>query len=453
MANDVAGALAIGALPAWNLGDLYAGPDAPAIAEDMTGAGAAAALFRQRYLGRLGTLDSATLGSAIAEYERMSEVLGRILSFAQLLHAGNMQDPAIARFHQTMQEQATDVSSETLFFTLELNRLDDDILDAKLADPAASRYRPWLRDLRALRPYQLSDDLERLLHEKHVAGGAAWVRLFDETMAALRFPIDDQLLPAADAFDLLTDRDLGVRRRAANGIASVLKSHEREFALIANTLAKDKAIDDKWRGFKRPVSSRNLANQVEDGVVDALVSAVKQAYPSLSHRYYHIKARWFGWNRLDYWDRNAPLPEDDRPTIPWSEARRIVLDAYGAFSPAMAELGQRFFDRPWIDAGPRPGKAPGAFAHPTVPGAHPYLLLNYYGKPRDVMTLAHELGHGVHQILAAPRGHLMADTPLTLAETASVFGEMLTFQAMLAAERDTKRRRILIAGKVEANRA
>ncbi|RMD65353.1 MAG: M3 family oligoendopeptidase [Alphaproteobacteria bacterium] len=439
----------LGALPTWDLSDLYPAPDAPELQADLARAAEAAKDFRARYEGKLAGLDGAALAAAIGEYEALQETLGRIGSYAQLLYSGNMSDPVVAQFYQTIQERTTDISTDLLFFTLELNRLDEAVLREKLADPALARYGPWLRDIRAFRPHQLSDELERLLHEKHVTGRAAWVRLFDETMAALRFPLDGKSLTSAEILNKLTDRDAAMRRGAAKSIGQVLGDNLRVFALITNTLAKDKAIEDTWRGFPRPVSARNLANFVEDEVVEALVGAVRESYPRLSHRYYRLKARWFGVDRLAYWDRNAPLPEEEDRIIPWDEAQRIVLDAYAAFSPELARIGRQFFERPWIDAPVRPGKAPGAFAHPTVPSAHPYLLLNYLGRPRDVMTLAHELGHGVHQVLAAPQGHLMADTPLTLAETASVFGEMLTFQAMLKAETDPVRRKVMLASKVE----
>ncbi|MGE5146616.1 MAG: M3 family oligoendopeptidase [Candidatus Eiseniibacteriota bacterium] len=440
---------ALGPLPEWNLADLYAGPEAPDLKRDLDGTEAGAVAFRDRYQGKLATLDGAALGAAIADYEKIDEVLARIMSYASLVYAGNMADPAIGRFYQTMQERVTAISTHLLFFTLELNRLDDAVLEKQLAAPEAARYRPWLRDIRVFRPHQLADDMERLLHEKHVAGRAAWARLFDETVAALRFPVDGKDLTSAEALHLLSESDRGKRQRAAASIGTVFGDNVRLFALITNTLAKDKEIEDKWRDYKRPVSSRNLANHVEDEVVDALVKAVKTAYPDLAHRYYAMKARWLGLDKLEYWDRNAPLPDDDDKIIPWRDAERTVLEAYKAFSPTMADVGRRFFERRWIDAPTRPGKSPGAFSHPTVPSAHPYILMNYLGKTRDVMTLAHELGHGVHQVLAADQGHLMADTPLTLAETASVFGEMLTFRALLAREQDPKRRRAMLAGKVE----
>jgi oligoendopeptidase F len=438
-----------GPLPAWDLSDLYGGREDPRLEGDLAAIERDAKAFRERLFGKLAGLDGAALGEAVAAFEKIEERLGRIMSFAELTYAGNQSDPLIAKFFQTMQERVNAISTNILFFTLELNRLDDDELARKLKAPGLARYQPWLRDLRAFRPHQLSDEMERLLHEKHVAGRSAWVRLFDETIAALRFPLRGKDLTSAEALHLLSDRDPAMRRDAAKSIGKVFGDNARLFALVTNTLAKDKEIDDKWRHYPRPISARNLSNRVEDAVVDALVSSVREAFPRLSHRYYRLKARWFGKDALDYWDRNAPLPDADEETIAWPKARDTVLSAYAAFSPDLAEVGRKFFDRSWIDAGVRPGKAPGAFAHPTVPSAHPYLLLNYQGKTRDVMTLAHELGHGVHQVLAAGQGHLMADTPLTLAETASVFGEMLTFRAVLDAEKDPKRRKAMLAGKVE----
>jgi oligoendopeptidase F len=436
-------------LPEWDLADLYPGRDSEALARDLIRLADDAEAFRERYQRRLADLSGALLGAAIETYERLEEQAGRIMSYASLVHAGNLADPEIGRFFQTMQERINAVSTTLLFFTLELNRLEDADLEAKEADPALARYRPWLRDTRAFRPHQLSDEIEKLLHEKSVAGRAAWTRLFDETIADLRFPIGGRELTEAEALDLLSDREPAIRREAALVIGEVLGKNARTFALITNTLAKDKEIEDRWRRFARPISSRNLANFVEDEVVDALIAAVRDSYPRLSHRYYKLKARWFGVDALPFWDRNAPLPEDEDRLIPWPEAESTVLSAYGAFSPELAAVGGRFFAGHWIDAPVRPGKASGAFAHPTVPSAHPYLLLNYQGRVRDVMTLAHELGHGVHQILAARQGYLMADTPLTLAETASVFGEMLTFRALLGRETDPMRRKIMLAAKVE----
>ena len=439
----------LGDLPRWDLSDLYAGPECEALQSDLKDARDRARALSESHAGKVASLDGAALGQLIADYEAVQEILGRLTSYAYLRYCTNMEDSETARFFQNLSEAATDISSDLLFLTLELNRIDDDDLTARLAAAPLAHYRPWLRDVRAYRPHQLSDDLERLLHEKQVSGRSSWMRLFDETVAALRFPVSGEELTSAEVLNLLSDPDEGRRRAAAKSIGKVFGQNIRTFSLITNTLAKDKETEDKWRKFDRPISERNLSNHVEDEVIDALVEAVKKSYPRLSHRYYDLKARWLGSEKLNYWDRNAPLPEDDDRTIPWPEAVELVLSAYHAFSPQLADVGRQFFDNAWIDVPVEPGKAPGAFAHPTVPSAHPYLLLNYQGKTRDVMTLAHELGHGVHQVLAGPQGALMADTPLTLAETASVFGEQLTFRALLKAEASPSRRRVMLAGKVE----
>ncbi len=436
-------------LPAWDLGALYEGRDSARIAEDLAASEAAARAFAAAFEGRLAGLDGAGLAAAIAEYERIDEVLGRLMSYAQLLFSGDSTDAAIGQFTQTMSERVTAISSDLVFFALELNRIEDAALDAKLADPALARWAPFLRDLRVFRPHQLDDNLEKLLHEKEVTGRSAWSRLFDETIAGLRIPLDGESRTVSDVLNKLSDRDRATRERAGRAIGTTFGERAKLFSLITNTLAKDKEILDTWRRYPRPESARNRGNMVEDGVVDALVSAVVTDYPRLSHRYYAMKAKWLGLETLQHWDRNAPLPDDDDRSIPWEEARSRVLGAYAGFDPEMGRIGQRFFDESWIDAGLRDGKSGGAFAHPTVPSAHPYILMNYHGRTRDVMTLAHELGHGVHQVLASERGYFMSGTPLTLAETASVFGEMLTFRALLDAETDPKRRRIMLAGKVE----
>ena len=436
-------------LPAWNLSDLYPGANSDAVRADFAAAEAAATAFETAHAGKLADLSGAALAATIGEYERIDEILGRLSSYAQLLFAGDSTDATIGQFYQTVTERVTTISSHLLFFALELNRLDEAALEAKLADPTLARWRPWLRDLRVFRPHQLSDELEKLLHEKEVTGHSAWSRLFDETIAGMRIPVSGEELTVSAALNKLSDRDRAVREATGKAIGAAFGGNVKLFALITNTLAKDKEIADTWRHYPRPGSYRNRANMVEDEVVDALVAAVTADFSRLSHRYYLLKAKWLGLEKLQHWDRNAPLPDDTDAEVSWAEAKSRVLAAYGAFSPDLAEIGGRFFARPWIDATLRPGKAAGAFAHPTVPSAHPYLLLNYHGRTRDVMTLAHELGHGVHQVLAGHQGYLMAGTPLTLAETASVFGEMLTFRALLDAETDRKRRRIMLAGKVE----
>lgn len=439
----------LGVLPEWDLSDLYPGPDSEALTKDLEKLAADAKAFKQRYAGKIAGLDGTELGRAIQAYELMDEITGRIMSYAYLVYAGDMSSAENGKFFQSMQEKVNAAGTDLLFFTLEINRIEEADLEVSLKAPELAFYKPWLRDVRAFRDHQLSDEIEEKLHEKSVTGKSAWVRLFDETFARLRFPFDGKQLTSAEVLDKLSHKDGAIREKAAKSFAGVLKESIGLFALVTNTLAKDKSIEDKWRGYERPISGRNLANQVEDEVVQALSDAVTGSYDRLSHRYYALKAKWFGVDALNYWDRNAPLPDDDDTTIPWAEARKTVLDAYGSFSPDLAAVGQRFFDNAWIDAPVRPGKASGAFAHPTVPSAHPYLLLNYQGKTRDVMTLAHELGHGVHQVLAGKQGQLLSDTPLTLAETASVFGEMLTFRAVLASKTDPKQRRTMLASKVE----
>ena len=436
-------------LPAWNLADLYPGPQSPEIEADFAEAERAATEFAARYAGHLADLSGADLAHALAEYQRIEEIQGRLMSYAQLRFSADSTDAEAGQFYQSVSERVTALSSNLLFFTLELNRLDDAVLAAKESDPALARWSPWLRDLRVFRPHQLADDVEKLLHEKEVTGRSAWSRLFDETIAGLRVPVGGESLTVSAALNKLSDRDRAVRAEAAAAIGAVFAENKRLFSLVTNTLAKDKEIVDTWRRYPRPTSYRNRTNMVEDEVVDALTTAITGDYPRLSHRYYALKAKWLGLEKLEHWDRNAPLPEDLDGAIPWADARDRVLGAYAGFSPELAAVGRRFFDNPWIDAGLRPGKSGGAFAHPTVPSVHPYLLVNYHGKTRDVMTLAHELGHGVHQILAAEQGYLMSGTPLTLAETASVFGEMMTFRALLDAETDPARRRIMLANKVE----
>lgn len=446
---DSLNAADLGPMPAWDLSDLYAGPDSPALKADLDQAEKDGIAFAKQYEGKLAKLSGADLAKAIAVYERIDEALSKIMSYAGLLYASNMADPAIGRFYQGMNERVTAISVHLLFFTLEINRLEEHEIQAKLRDKALAAYSPFIRDTRVFRPHQLSDEVEKVLMEKQVVGRASWMRLFDEHLADLRFPVRDKELTSAEALNLLSSTDPALRRDAAQALGAVLGKNQRIFAHIMNTLIKEKEIEDRWRSYAQPWSARNMGNHVEDEVVDALLSSVRTAYPRLSHRYYALKAKWFGQDKLDYWDRNAPLPGDDDAKISWEEAKRIVSNAYGRFSPEMAEIGQKFFDNPWIDVPPRPGKNPGAFAHPVVPSVHPYLLLNYMGRTRDVMTLAHELGHGVHQYLCRAQGHLQASTPLTLAETASVFGEMLTFRSLLDKTTDQAARKRLLAGKVE----
>ncbi len=436
-------------LPEWDLGDFYDNPSAPSVVKDFEQGESLCKAFKAEYDGKVEDLSGDELAEAIAAYEEIEEIFGKLGSYASLLFAKNMTDPQGSQFYQNTQEKITNLSSDILFFTLAINKISEEDMKTKLESSKLQKYAPWLRDLRSFKPYQLDDELEKLLHEKQVSGRAAWNRLFDETIAALRFPYDGEMLNEPQIFEKLSSTDGAERKKAALVIGEVFKEKASLFALITNTLAKDKETEDKWRKFAKPISSRNLSNYIEDEVVDALIGTVRKNYPNLSHRYYKLKAKWFGVEKLDYWDRNAPLPDDDDKKYGWDEAKELVLSSYADFSPELAECGKTFFDKPWIDAAVTPGKAPGAFAHPTVPAVHPYLLVNFMGKSRDVMTLAHELGHGVHQVLSNKQGALMCDTPLTLAETASVFGEQLTFQEMIRREKDEKRRKRLIASKVE----
>ena len=443
-----------GKLPEWNLADLYSGIDAPEIARDLQKMDVDAAAFETDYKGKLGEFTAREdggrwLAEAVKRYEAIDDLAGRLGSYAGLVHAGDNVNPAISKFYGDVSERLTAASTHLLFFGLELNRIDDEVIERAMQAPELGYYRPWIEDLRKDKPYQLEDRVEQLFHEKSQSGYSAWNRLFDQTISGLRFKVGAKELAIEPALNLLQDRDGSKRKAAAEALAKTFKANERTFALITNTLAKDKEISDRWRGFQDVADSRHLNNRVEREVVDALVASVRAAYPKLSHRYYRLKAGWFKKKKLAHWDRNAPLPFAATGTIAWPEAQKMVLTAYRGFSTEMASIAERFFTDRWIDAPVRPGKAPGAFSHPTTPSAHPYVLMNYQGKPRDVMTLAHELGHGVHQVLAAKNGALMAPTPLTLAETASVFGEMLTFKRLLSETKNAKQRQALLAGKVE----
>jgi oligoendopeptidase F len=444
---------ALGPMPEWDLGDLYSSTDAPELARDFKWAAEEARRIATTYQGRLVGLagDGAALAVALKAYEALQDVVGRIGSYAGLLYYADTSDTARGKFFGDTQSKITALSTDLVFFELELNQIEDAALDAALKHPDLVRYAPWFADLRKEKKHQLDEQLEKLFVEKAATSRSAWDRLFNETMTALRFEVEGEPKPLSlePTLNFMMHPDPAKRRAAAEALAKAFQGNIRLFTLITNTLAKDKEISDRWRGFGDVADSRHLANRVEPEVVDALVGAVRAAYPRTAHRYYAMKARWLGMDKLAHWDRNAPLPEKPEHVYSWKEAERVVLDAYAGFDPEMAKIAQPFFTKGWIDAPVREGKASGAFSHPTTPSAHPYILLNYQGKPRDVMTLAHELGHGVHQVLAAPQGPLLAPTPLTLAETASVFGEMLTFKALLAATTEPRERKALIAQKVE----
>ena len=448
-ANASSGNRNLGDLPEWNLDDLYKGQEDPKLAQDLDWLDTECASFAADYENKLADLSSAEMLRCIERNERISAIAGRIMSFAGLRYYQMTTDGERTKFMSDMQEKITNFTTPLVFFTLELNRLGDTHLDDLYAQNAGlARYKPALDRVRAMKPHQLSDELEKFLHDMGVVGDA-WEKLFDETIAGLTFFVNGDELNIEGTLNLLTEQDRDIRQAAAEELARVFGENIRTFARVHNTQAKEKEIIDRWRGMPTAQSARHLANHVEPKVVEALRNAVVAAYPKLSHRYYELKRKWLGLDRMQVWDRNAPLPMENTRIIDWDQARDVVMDAYGSFDPRMADLAQPFFDRGWIDAPVKPGKAPGAFAHPTVTDVHPYVMLNYLGKPRDVMTLAHELGHGVHQVLAADQGEMLSSTPLTLAETASVFGEMLTFRKMLDGARDQNERRVMLAGKVE----
>lgn len=448
-ANASAAGDGLGNLPEWDLSDLYSGEDAPELKRDLDWLEEACASFAADYEGKLAGLDAKGMLECILRNERINQVAGRIMSFAGLRYYQLTTDASRAKFMSDLQEKITNYTTPLVFFTLEINRIEDGILDARFAEnDDLARYKPIFDRIRAMKPYQLSDELEKFLHDLGVVGDA-WERLFDETIAGLTFFVNGDELNIEGTLNLLTDQNRDMREAAARELASVFADNVKTFARVHNTQAKEKEIIDRWRGMPSAQMSRHLSNQVEPEVVEALRKAVVAAYPKLSHRYYELKRKWLGLDKMQVWDRNAPLPMEDTRIVGWDEAEKMVMDAYGAFDPRMADLAEQFFKKGWIDAGVKPGKAPGAFAHPTVTNVHPYVMLNYLGKPRDVMTLAHELGHGVHQVLAAGQGEMLSSTPLTLAETASVFGEMLTFRKMLDGAETQQQRKILLAGKVE----
>lgn len=448
-ANANGGSNPLGGLPEWDLSDLYSGEDATELKRDLDWLEQACASFAADYEGKLADLDAAGFLDCVLRNEKINQIAGRIMSFAGLRYYQLTTDAGRAKFMADLQEKITNFTTPLVFFTLEINRLADDHLDGLYAQNAGlARYKPIFERIRAMKPYQLSDELEKFLHDLGVVGDA-WERLFDETIAGLEFEVDGEALNIEGTLNLLTDPDRAKREAAARELATVFAENIKIFARVHNTQAKEKEIVDRWRGMETAQLGRHLSNQVEPEVVEALRNAVVEAYPKLSHRYYELKRKWLGLDKMQVWDRNAPLPMEDTRIVDWSEAEKTVMDAYAAFDPRMSEIAEPFFRKGWIDAGVKPGKAPGAFAHPTVTNVHPYVMLNYLGKPRDVMTLAHELGHGVHQVLAAEQGEMLSSTPLTLAETASVFGEMLTFRKMLDGATDTAQRKVMLAGKVE----
>ncbi|PVM93221.1 oligoendopeptidase F [Caulobacter radicis] len=441
------------ALPEWNLADLYAGREDPKIETDLAAAKAAndeLASLEGMFLeargepARLGKL----LDRGILLYEEAVNGLWGVGAYAGLAASTARDDPAWAKFEADLRARSSQIAAESLFFSLELNQLEDAELNAALeAHEPTRRWTPWLRRLRLSRPHELSAELERYIVDRGPAV-ANWVRLYDETLAKLSAKVGKEQLTLPEALNRLSDPDVRRRKAAADGLAQALSERASTQALVMNTLAFEKQVEDRWRRYDDPAHSRHLANEVDADAVDALEAAVVEAYPRLSHRYYALKAKAMGRKTLDYWDRNAPLDATQPRTYPWSEAKDVVLESFQALAPKFADTAETFFAQPWIDARPRAGKQSGAYSHPVTADRHPYVFMNYMGERRDVLTLAHELGHAVHQTLCAPLGTLLADTPLTLAETASIFGEGLVFDRLLA-EATPADRKGLLAGKIE----
>ena len=448
--NATAGGTDLGDLPVWDLTDLYTDPDAPEVERDLQWLETEGADFASTYEGKLADLSADEMLACLHRYEKIDMVGGRLMSYAGLRYYQETTDAERAAFLSDCQDRLTTYTAPLVFFGLEVNRIDEGHLQGLFdGHEELARYRPIFDRLRKMRPYQLSDELEKFLHDQSVVGATAWNKLFDETISGLEFEVNGEVQGIEATLNHLTAQDRDTREAAARELGRVFSANVKTFARVHNTLTKEKEVEDRWRKMPTPQTGRHLSNDVEPEVVEALRDAVVDAYPRLSHRYYELKRKWLGLDRMQVWDRNAPLPMETERRIAWPEARSMVMDAYADFSPKLSELAEPFFDKGWIDAAVTPGKAPGAFAHPTVTDAHPYVMLNYLGKPRDVMTLAHELGHGVHQRLAAGQGELLANTPLPLAETASVFGEMLTFRKLLANAKDKAERKVLLAGKVE----
>ena len=448
--NNDLGGTPIKNLPQWNLNDLYTSEASKKLIEDLKWLDEECIRFETDFKDNLNKLSSNSFLNCILRYEKIQNISGRIMSFAGLKYYQSTTDNNRAKFLADMQEKITNSSSKLVFFSLEINRLNDEKLNSLLKNNTKLfRFKPIFDNLRKMKEHQLSDELEAYLHDQSVVGASAWNRLFDETIADLKFTISGEELNIEGALNLFSDNDREKREIGAQEVAKVLNKNINIFSRITNTLAKDKEIEDRWRKMPNPQFERHLSNDVEPEVVEALRNAVVNSYPDTSHRYYKLKTKWLGLEKMEIWDRNAPLPNQDTKVISWDEAKETVLSAYKDFAPEMAAIAEPFFQKGWIDAAVKPGKAPGAFAHPTVTNVHPYIMLNYLGKPRDVMTLAHELGHGVHQVLAASQGELLSSTPLTLAETASVFGEMLTFNKILSNAKSTMERKILLASKVE----
>lgn len=432
-------------LPNWNLKDFYSSFKDEAISKDLDNFKKYTKTFKESYKDKLLS-HSSKLENIIEEYENGNEIGDKLGNYAFLIYATNMDVSEIVQFYQDINEKLTEISSDLIFFTNEINATSDD--DFKKLINGSGKYKNWLINIRRFKDHQLDEKSEQILLDKNLTASSSWVRFFEERINDLKFNIDGKELNSAGALNLLSDHDEKVRKKASESIETVFKSEVKTFTFITNTLAKDKITNDKWRKYSSPVDSRNLSNNVENDVVEALSKSVTSNYKNISHRYYELKSKIFKKNQLDYWDRNAPYPNSPKTLIKWEEAKDIVLRSYANFDESFKDIVLMFFQNNWIDAELKSGKSPGAFAASTIPSIHPYILTNFHGKTRDVMTLAHELGHGCHQYLSSKQGLLLSSTPLTLAETASVFGEMMTFRTLLNdSNKDTKK--FLLASKIE----
>jgi oligoendopeptidase F len=432
---------------AWDLSDLYETADDPRFEEDVKEAEDAAAAFRERYYGKIAEISAGELADAIAEIERIEGLITRPGYFAHLDYATNMADSARAALVARLTEKGAALDTQLLFFGLEIAALEDDAAETLLASPDLEKWDHWIRSLRKFRPYLLTEPEEKILTEKTVSGVSAWDRLYEELLGALKVEIDGTELGFEEAMARMYLPDREERRKAAEAVTETLEPGLRTRTFIFNTILLDKSIDDRLRDYPTWISARNLRNETTDEAVQALIDATVSRY-DVVQRYYRLKAKMVGLDRLNFYDRLAPISEDTT-TFTWDEAREIVVGSYYGFAERSGEIVERFFNDRWIDAPVRENKRNGAFCATTVPEAHPYVLMNFTGERRSILTLAHELGHGLHGVLAMPLGLFNADTPLTTAETASVFGEALTFKRLLALEEDPRRRLDLLAGRIE----
>ncbi|MBL0849346.1 MAG: M3 family oligoendopeptidase [Candidatus Liberibacter ctenarytainae] len=445
----------LGNPPLWNLQDLYPSHDSQEILNDIIHIDHESLSFQECWQNHLANATSQTdskgLGTAISEYEKLNDLIGRVFSYATLLYNCHLSDPSICKFYTDTTTHLVSLTNRLIFFTIEISNLDETLLEKSYSkDPVALRYSPWIKKIRKFKKHLLSDDMECLLSDTAQTGSDAIKRFFAESMASLRFKVNEQKLSIEQALNLLTDPDRKIRESAGKELYKTFEKSSYIFSFVTNTLAKEEETQDRWRKYAKIADSRHLSNDIEPSIVESLTTTVKSFYPKISHRYYALKKKWLNLDKMNFWDRSAPFPDSSQSIIPFEEARDITLTAYAKFSPQMAEIAEKFFTHKWIDALQYEGKSPGAFSHGTVPSSHPYILLNYAGKTRDVSTLAHEIGHGIHQVMSAEKqGALLADSPLILAETASIFGEELVFDYLINTISHKKERKILLANKIE----